>query len=109
MDSASQRDVLTLLADPATHHGQTVKRIDTHAASVFLAGPHAYKIKRAVKFSFLDFSSLARRQAALEAEIEANKPFAPQLYLALVPIVRHDGGLALGQAYWAATTDVRGR
>jgi hypothetical protein len=96
MDSASQRDVLTLLADPATHHGQTVKRIDTHAASVFLAGPHAYKIKRAVKFSFLDFSSLARRQAALEAEIEANKPFAPQLYLALVPIVRHDGGLALG-------------
>ena len=38
-------------------HGE-VERIETHASVVFLAGPRAYKIKRAVKYPFLDFSTL---------------------------------------------------
>jgi hypothetical protein len=60
-----QEPVLALLGDPATHGGQAVKRIDTHAASVFLAGERAFKVKRAVRFPFLDFSTLrsARRLA----------------------------------------------
>ena len=44
--------------------GAPVKRIDTHAASVFLAGERALKIKRAVRFAFLDFSTLEKRKAA---------------------------------------------
>src|SRR5262245_48294078 len=92
----SQDVVFELLADPATTGADTVARIDTHAASVFLAGGHAYKVKRAVKFPFLDFSTLAKRKAALEAEIRANRPFAPQLYLGLVPITSDGGRLALG-------------
>ena len=56
--------VLALLGDPATHDGERVRRIDTHAASVFLAGERAYKIKRAVTFPFLDYSSVGRRKAA---------------------------------------------
>jgi aminoglycoside phosphotransferase family enzyme/predicted kinase len=91
-----QNTIFEMLADPATHSGEKVTRIDTHAAAVFLAGGHAYKIKRAVKFPFLDFSTLARRKAALEAEIEANKPFAPELYLGLVPITREGSKLMLG-------------
>ena len=72
--------------------GAKVTRIDTHAAAVFLAGDHAYKIKRAVKFPFLDFSTLGAAQGrAREAEIEANRPFAPELYLGLIPIVRERG------------------
>jgi aminoglycoside phosphotransferase family enzyme/predicted kinase len=96
--SEEQDAVFRFLADAATHGGAAVKRIDTHAASVFLAGPIAYKVKRAVRFPFLDFSTLERRKAALEAEIAANRPFAPDLYLEVVPIVRRDGSLALGDA-----------
>jgi hypothetical protein len=92
-----QEPVLRLLADPATYGGAEVRRIDTHAASVFLAGDRALKVKRAVRFPFLDYSTLEKRQAACAAEIEANRPFAPQLYRGVVPITRaEDGRLALG-------------
>ena len=42
-----------------------VKRIDTHAASVFLAGARAFKVKRAVRFPFLDYSTLDQAQGGL--------------------------------------------
>ena len=87
---------MALLGDPATHGGNPVKRIDTHAASVFLAGERAFKVKRAVRFPFLDFSTLEKRKAACEAEIAVNRPFAPQIYRAVVAITRAaDGTLAL--------------
>ncbi len=94
--SEEQDQVFRFLADPATHGGAAVKRINTHAASVFLAGPDAYKVKRAVRFPFLDFSTLEKRKAALESEITANRPFASELYLEVLPIVRRDGKLTLG-------------
>ncbi|MGE4166650.1 MAG: AAA family ATPase, partial [Xanthobacteraceae bacterium] len=91
-----QEAAFALLADPASHGGAPVRRIDTHAASVFLAGDRAYKVKRAVRFPFLDYSTLAKRKAACEAEIEVNRPFAPQLYRAVVPLTREaDGTLAI--------------
>ena len=98
MNSADmQQQVFAFLADPATHGGAPVKHIDTHAASVFLAGDRALKVKRAVRFPFLDFSTLAKRKAACEAEIEANRPFAPDLYRGVVAITREaDGRLAIG-------------
>ena len=79
---------------PATHGGAAVKRIDTHAASVFLAGPRAFKVKRSVRFPFLDYSTLAKRKAACEAELKINQPLAAQIYRRVVPITRSaDGGL----------------
>jgi aminoglycoside phosphotransferase family enzyme/predicted kinase len=88
--NGSQEEVFAFLGDPATHRGAPVRRIDTHAAAVFLAGA------RAVKFPFLDYSTLARRKAACEAELEANRPFAPDLYRGVVPVTREaDGKLAL--------------
>jgi aminoglycoside phosphotransferase family enzyme/predicted kinase len=93
----SQEPVFALLAEPATHGGAPVKRIDTHAASVFLAGDRAWKVKRAVRFPFLDYSTLDKRKAACEAELEVNRPFAPEIYRRVVPITREaDGRLALG-------------
>jgi aminoglycoside phosphotransferase family enzyme/predicted kinase len=102
-DSLSQEPVFALLGDPATHGatlgGAAVKRIDTHAASVFLAGDRAFKVKRAVRFPFLDYSTLEKRKAACEAELEVNQPFAPQIYRRVVPITRADDDrLALGGA-----------
>lgn len=93
----AQDSVLAFLMDPSTHGGTAVVRIDTHAAVVVLAGARAYKIKRAVRFPFLDFSTLDRRRAACEAEIVANRPFAPELYRGVVAITREaDGQLAFG-------------
>ncbi|HWN49397.1 MAG TPA: AAA family ATPase [Xanthobacteraceae bacterium] len=91
-----QSEVFALLADPATHAGAPVRRIDTHSAVVFLSGDRAFKIKRAVRYPFLDFSTPALRKAACEAELEINRVFAPGLYLRLIPITRErDGALRL--------------
>ncbi|HZD89288.1 MAG TPA: AAA family ATPase, partial [Pseudolabrys sp.] len=81
----------------ASHGCAPVSRIDTHAASVFLAGDRALKIKRAVRFPFLDFSSLDKRKSACEAELTVNRPFAPAIYRRVVAITRApDGRLSVG-------------
>jgi uncharacterized protein len=95
-NSHSQGEVLAFLANPATHGGTPVQRVDTHSAVVFLAGDRAFKVKRAVRYSYLDFSTLAQRRAACEAELEINRAFAPALYLRVIPVTREpDGALRL--------------
>src|SRR5271169_4362269 len=95
----SQDEVFAFLGRPSTYGGADVRRIDTHAAVVFLAGERAYKVKRAVRFPFLDFSTLEKRRKACAAEIEANRPFAPALYCRVVAITREpSGALAIGGA-----------
>jgi len=97
MSAPSQQAVLDFLAAPSTHGGAPVTRVDTHAASVFLAGARAIKIKRAVRFPFLDFTTLDKRKAACEAELAVNRPYAPALYKRLLAVTREaDGALALG-------------
>jgi uncharacterized protein len=93
-DSRIQESVFAFLTDPATH--PLVHRIDTHAASVFLEGDCALKIKRAVHFPYLDYSTLAKRKAACDEEIRINLQFAPQIYRRVVPITQgSDGSLSI--------------
>jgi uncharacterized protein len=92
MSEGDQDAVFALLADPATHGGSAVKRVDTHAAAVFLAGERALKVKRAVRFPFLDYSTLAKRKEACEAELRINGSFAPDIYRRVLAITREDGG-----------------
>jgi len=95
----TQAAVFAFLGDPGTHGGAKVERFDTHGAAVFLAGDRAIKVKRAVRYPFLDYSTLAKRKAACRAELEINQNFAPQLYRRLLPITREaDGSLALDGA-----------
>jgi len=89
-DSGDQESIFAFLTDPVTHPRAT--RIDTHAASVFLEGGRALKIKRAVRLPFLDYSTLAKRKAACDDEIRINRQFAPQIYHRVVPITRNDDG-----------------
>ncbi|MGB8278121.1 MAG: AAA family ATPase [Methylovirgula sp.] len=108
-----QAKVFAFLANPATygfqdptaksgqHDARKVERIDTHGAALFLAGADVYKIKRAVCFPFMDFSSLEKRRAACENEIAVNRRNAPELYLGTVPIRRDAKGLHLGGAQGA--------
>jgi uncharacterized protein len=94
-ENDDQDAVFALLSDPATFGGAEVRRLDTHAASVFLAGDRVIKVKRAVRYPFLDYSTLAKRRAACMAELEVNRNFAPQLYRRTVAVTREaDGTLA---------------
>ncbi len=97
MANDAQQVVIDFLGASASHGGLPVKRIDTHAASVFLAGDRAIKIKRAVRFPFLDFSTLEKRKIACQSEIAVNRAFAPAIYRGVVAITRdRNGGLAIG-------------
>jgi uncharacterized protein len=100
LSADTQKAVFDLLGNPATYGpalgNRDIRRYQTHAAAVFLAGDRALKVKRAVRYPFLDYSTLAKRKAACEAELEVNRRFAPQLYRRVVPITREsDGSLAL--------------
>jgi len=81
---------------------EAVRQIDTHASIVFLAGDRAYKLKRAVRFSYLDYSTVEKREAMCRAELALNRRTAPGLYLGICAVTRApDGALALdgtGQA-----------
>jgi len=91
-----QIEVLAFLSSPE-HLGQPgpVQRIDTHISSVFLAGDRAFKLKKAVRLPFLDFTGLEQREAACRAELAINRRTAPKLYLGLKAITREaDGHLA---------------
>ena len=64
--SEDQSAVLAFLSDPATHGGETPEHVETHGAHVFLAGDRALKIKRAVAYDYMDFSTLKQRRKMLE-------------------------------------------
>ena len=72
------------------------KKIDTHGAVVFLSGDRGYKMKRAVKFPYMDFSTVERRAAMCAAEVEFNQRMAPEIYLGTMPI-RRTPELVLGE------------
>ena len=91
-------DVVAFLSDPATYAGggQPVQRFDTHGAIIFIAGDEAWKIKRPVRFPYMDLSTLEKRHAVCLRETEINRIWAPELYLGTVAITRQaDGALAL--------------
>ena len=94
MQVENQDAVIAFLADPRTHGADmcAVERVDTHISALFLAGDRVYKLKRAVRFPYLDFSTLALRRAACEAEVALNRRTAPSLYLGTVAVTRDGGG-----------------
>ncbi len=73
-----------------------VERIDTHAAAVFLVGDRVYKLKRAVRFPFLDFSTVERRRRFCADEVTLNRRTAADLYLGVAPVLADGAGLRLG-------------
>jgi hypothetical protein len=93
--SDPQAEVLTFLEGGAL--GARPERVDTPASSTTAAGDRAFKLKRAVRFGFMDLATRERREAATRAELDLNRRTAPMLYLRVVPVTREaGGGLALG-------------
>ncbi len=93
-------DKVAFLRRPSAY--ATEARVDvreTHMSYVFLTDAEAYKLKRPVRYPFLDFSTLAARERHCRAEVELNRRLAPDVYLDVVPLTRaSDGALALGGA-----------
>lgn len=101
MDAAAeaQHETIAFLSQGASYGlPQTpVERVETHWSIVFLVGGRAYKLKRGVAWSLLDYRTVERRERACRAELALNRRTAPDLYLAVRPICRAgDGTLRLG-------------
>jgi aminoglycoside phosphotransferase family enzyme/predicted kinase len=70
--------------------------VETHISAVFLGEREAFKLKKAVDFGFLDFTTLAERERLTKFEHALNAPHAPGLYLGALPLTRGpDGALRL--------------
>ncbi len=96
-----QAEVIAFLSDPSAYGDDSVEieRIDTHASVVFLAGAQVFKLKRAVRYPFLDYSTLELRRRYCEREVAINRRTAPNLYLGVAPVVvDQNGNLAISGA-----------
>ena len=98
-DRAEQAEVIAFLADPRSYGAgiKTIQRHETHGAIVFLAGEHAYKLKRAVKFPYMDYSTVEQRKTMCMREFAINMRIAPELYVDVLPIVRIGAALGFGR------------
>jgi aminoglycoside phosphotransferase family enzyme/predicted kinase len=74
------------------HRPQRVDIVQTHISLIFIAGEEVYKVKKAVDFGFLDFTSLEKRKFYCEEELRLNRRLAPETYLDVVPIAEDDAG-----------------
>ncbi len=77
------------------HFASPVLHRETHVSHVFLAGRFAYKLKKPVRFPFLDASRLSLRRKFCEWELTLNRRLAPDVYLGLIPVIEADKGLRL--------------
>lgn len=93
----AQDDTVAAFESGALTGGVRPTRIDTHLSHVFLTPTRVYKLKRAIKLPFVDFTTQARRRAACEAELTINCRHARDLYIEVADIVRAaDGTITLG-------------
>lgn len=101
----TQKDVIDFLSSPDAYDdmagagGSDVERRETHISVVFLVGDRAFKMKQAVRYPYLDFSTLEQRRRLCEREVAINARTAPDIYLNAVAVTREaDGHLVLDGA-----------
>ncbi len=76
---------------------ERVELVQTHISYVFIADQHVYKIKKAVRFPFLDATTLERRRQLCHEEVRLNRRLAPTIYLGVIPIVETAAGFAFDE------------
>ncbi len=95
---ADQTEVEQLLSAPSTYGPNIdyIDRVDTYGAMLFMTPDRVIKVKKAVKYPYMDFSTLEKRRAACFNEIKLNRPTAPSIYIGVCAVARQsDGSLAL--------------
>jgi uncharacterized protein len=88
MDGQDQSDAIAFLRSLS----DATERHDTHISVIILSGNRAYKLKRAVRFPYLDFSTADLRRVACERELQLDRRTAPSLYIAVRRITREADG-----------------
>lgn len=63
-----------------------VEAKETHMSWVFLTEAHAYKLKKPVRYPFLDFSTIEARRTNCEEEVRLNRRLAPDVYLGTIAL-----------------------
>lgn len=97
--AVTQDEIVRFLTDPRSYGYADVPvvRMDTHISIVFLVGDQVYKMKRALRLPYLDYSTLEKRRHCCRAEVDLNHRTAPMLYRDIVPVTQEtDGTLRLG-------------
>lgn len=92
--------VLRFLGAPAAHadHAgvvESVETIETHMSWLFVAGEQVLKLKKPVRYPFLDFSTPAAREASCREEVRLNSRLAPDVYRGLMALQWREGRLRL--------------
>ncbi|MDP1731897.1 MAG: hypothetical protein Q8L54_12135 [Devosia sp.] len=98
LTAAALAEKVAFLRSPAAYpHGpKQVETRETHMSWVFLTGSLAYKLKKAARYPFLDFSTLDARQRHCATELRLNRRLAGDIYRRLIALRRnHDGQLNL--------------
>jgi hypothetical protein len=70
------------------HHPTHVGHVQTHISHVFIASPYVYKLKKAVRFPFLDFSTAELRRRFCDEELRLNRRLCPEVYLGVLSVTR---------------------
>ena len=94
----SQSELVSAMLEPRFYpkRPSQVTHKETHISHVFLTDDLVYKVKKAVRFSFLDYSTLGKRRHFLNQELRLNRKLAPSVYLAVMPISFDSTGWQLG-------------
>ena len=94
----SQSELVSAMLEPGFYPKRPLKvtHKETHISHVFLIDDLVYKVKKAVRFSFLDYSTLGKRRHFLNEELRLNRRLAPSVYLAVMPISLDSTGWRLG-------------
>lgn len=97
-DGGSQGDLVLAMMEPGFYPRPPVEvtHKETHISHIFLADDLVYKVKKSVRYSFLDYSTVAKRCHFLNQELILNRRLAPSVYLAVVPITHDESGWHLG-------------
>jgi uncharacterized protein len=94
----AERDLIAAMSEPGFYpeRPHSVEFRQTHISCVFLAGESVYKIKKPVRFPFVDYSTLKLRYQFCQEEVRLNRRLTPRVYRGVFPIIRGQQGFALG-------------
>ncbi|MEJ2161830.1 MAG: phosphotransferase [Robiginitalea sp.] len=92
------RDQILRIVDrkAVAHPTEGLELIETHASWVLLGDTYVYKVKKPLRFSFLDFSTLEKRQTSCELEVVLNHRLAPEMYLGVLPVFEGKDQVQIG-------------
>ncbi len=93
-------ELVQALLDPRAYPEKPgkIELIQTQISYVFVAGDHVYKVKKPVDFGFLDYSTLDKRRALCEKEVQLNQRLCADAYLGVVPVTKNAGSYVVGGA-----------